>query len=221
MNHILDVTLSGTKLQLHSARAVFWPDRETLFVADTHFGKEATFRRHGIPVPRGSTDGTLRSLSTLISDVNAVRLVVLGDLFHARSSLSRDVCESMDVFFRKHASLNITLVRGNHDAHVGQLPPAWPIDVVEPGIRMGAFTLTHEPSAPTSDSTLVLCGHIHPGINIRIATQSLGRMPCFWMDNRCLVLPAFGQFTGLHCVKPKKDSRVWIVADDEIVEHVV
>jgi len=220
MTRILDVTLGGTELQLHSGRAVFWPDRNTLFVADTHFGKEATFRRHGIPVPKGSTDGTLRSLSTLIAEVDAERLVVLGDLFHARSSLSRDVCQSMEVFFGRHTSVEITLVRGNHDAHVGQLPASWPIDVVEPGLRMGSLALTHEPSTPTDDSTLVLCGHIHPGINFGNGSESLGRMPCFWMHNHCLVLPAFGQFTGLHCVKPTKDDRTWIVANNEIVEHV-
>ena len=220
MTRIIDVTLGETELQLHSGRAVFWPDRKALFVADTHLGKEATFRRHGIPVPRGSTDGTLNSLSALISEVDAQQLVVLGDLFHARSSLSRDVCQSMEAFFRRHASVEFTLVRGNHDAHVGQLPASWPIDVVEPGMRMGSLVLTHEACTPADDSTLVLCGHIHPGVSVGNAIESLGRMPCFWMRNRCLVLPAFGQFTGLHCVKPNKDARVWIVAEDDIVEHV-
>ena len=220
MTRIIDVTLGETELQLHSGRAIFWPDRKTLFVADTHFGKEATFRRHGIPVPRGSTDGTLGSLSALIAEVEAERLIVLGDLFHARSSLSRDVCQSMEAFFEKHTSVEITLVRGNHDAHVGQLPEQWPIEVVEPGLRMGSLTLTHEPSTPTTDSALLLCGHIHPGMKVGSATESLGRMPCFWMHNNCLVLPAFGQFTGLHCVKRTPDARIWIVADDEIVEYV-
>jgi DNA ligase-associated metallophosphoesterase len=221
MTTMIDVTLGDTELCLHPGRAVFWAEQKTLLVADTHFGKEATFRRHGIPVPRGSTDGTLNFLSALLVEVKAERLIALGDLFHARSSLSQDVCESMERFLGLHDSIEITLVRGNHDAHVGQLPSSWPINVVEPGARIDTLELTHEPTTPTGDAKLVLCGHLHPGVNVGNPPESLGRMSCFWWHQGCLVLPAFGLFTGLHCVKPSENDRTWFVADDQIVEHVV
>jgi uncharacterized protein len=73
-------------------------------------------------------------------------LVVLGDLFHARSSLSVDVRASLEGFFGRHAALQIVLVRGNHDVHVGALPAAWPIQVVEPGTSIERVVLCHHPS---------------------------------------------------------------------------
>jgi hypothetical protein len=37
--------VAGEKLGLFAERAIYWPARSTLLVADPHFGKAATFRR--------------------------------------------------------------------------------------------------------------------------------------------------------------------------------
>ncbi len=81
MKQIMDVDLAGIALQLHADRAVFWPEQRALFVADTHFGKAATFRRHGIPVPSGSTAGTLRKIESLLQSTSATRAaaVIVAD----------------------------------------------------------------------------------------------------------------------------------------------
>ena len=50
----------GTALWLLPQRAVWWPAARTAFVADVHFGKAATFRRAGQPVPHGTTAANLR-----------------------------------------------------------------------------------------------------------------------------------------------------------------
>ena len=54
---------SGAELRLMPERAAWCAQSETLFVADVHLGKAATFRARGLPVPQGTTTETLTRLS--------------------------------------------------------------------------------------------------------------------------------------------------------------
>ena len=38
------------------------------------------------------------------------------------------------------------------------------------------------------------------------------RLPCFWFGEKYGVLPAFGDFTGTHRIKPKKGDQVYVCA---------
>lgn len=205
-------------MRLLADRGVYLPDQQLLMIADTHFGKEATFRYHGIPVPSGSTNGTLRSVGRMLTMTGANRLIILGDMFHAKSSLSRDVVENLETFFTEQRGVRITLVRGNHDVHVGPLPESWPIEVVPPGTRMDPFSVGHHPSPPAPGSGLLFCGHVHPAIRLHGAGERLGKLPCFWWSKGCMILPAIGEFTGTHSVRPTGADRVWVVADHEVIE---
>lgn len=221
MSQSVHTTLHGAALELLPERAIFWERHKTLLVADPHLGKEATFRRHGIPVPIGSSNGTLQTITRLLGRTQASRLMILGDLFHARSSLSRDICRSLSQFFEEHPSVEVTLVRGNHDAHVGQLPAEWPIEVVEPGLVMDRIALGHHPRSVPDGASMWMCGHLHPAIRLHTREDLRFRVPCFWLERGCLVLPAIGEFTGTHRVKPGAGSRVWVIAENEVIEHHV
>src|SRR3982074_1557313 len=50
----LTIELAGEEIILLPERAIYWPRAETLFVADTHWGKDATFRAAAIAVPGGT-----------------------------------------------------------------------------------------------------------------------------------------------------------------------
>ncbi len=213
----VDVDFEGTTLRLLHQRGVYWPDQSVLFVADTHFGKEATFRRHAIPVPRGGTDGTLRQIASMLDATRAARLVILGDMFHARSSLSSDVRDSIDRFFEEHAQLQCTLVRGNHDARIGSLPAHWPVTIVDPGARIETVFMGHSPSDYETGMGLMLCGHIHPAIRFGVGDDQM-RLACYWQRQRVLHLPAIGRFTGTHTIRPRRGDRVWIVTDQQVIE---
>ena len=217
MTESISVTIGDVELRLFAKRAAYASAQSTLFIADTHFGKEATFRKGGVPVPRGSTDGTLQTIVDLLIQTNAKRLVILGDMFHARSSLAKDVRESIERFFETHQHIDHVLIRGNHDAHVGQLPTTWPIEVREPGDRLGSIALAHHPGETPSDADVLLCGHLHPAIRFSAGGESLGKLPCFWLRDRCLVLPAIGQFTGTHVIGPSVNDQVWAIAEDQIL----
>jgi uncharacterized protein len=48
--------LAGELLEMRADRTLYWPRRQTLVLADPHFGKTEAFRRAGLPVPGDSAD---------------------------------------------------------------------------------------------------------------------------------------------------------------------
>ena len=51
----MKIGVAGETLLLFPERAALLAQTQTLLVADPHFGKAATFRSSGIPVPAGTT----------------------------------------------------------------------------------------------------------------------------------------------------------------------
>ncbi len=219
MPTFIDVEIAGLAFQMLSDRGLFWPAQRALFVADTHFGKDATFRHASIGVPAGSTEATLRSIERMMLSSDPASVIVLGDLFHAKSSLSASVCNSLDTFFERHGSIRFTLIRGNHDRRVGSLPSSWPIEVVEPGAQIGEVILAHEPIAVPESARLMLCGHIHPSVHVGSRAERLGKIACFWLSERRLVLPAIGDFTGTHAIRPSANDQIWLALGEQILKY--
>ena len=58
--------VAGETLLLFPERAALLAQTQTLLVADPHFGKAATFRSSGIPVPGGTTADALERLDALL-----------------------------------------------------------------------------------------------------------------------------------------------------------
>ena len=87
-----------------------------------------------------------------------------------------------------------------------------------PGHRIGQIAFGHDPSDDIGDAELMLCGHIHPAMRFGRRSDQI-KLPCFWHTNSRLVFPAIGQFTGTHLIRPGKDDRVWVVADEGVFEQ--
>ncbi|WP_153556391.1 ligase-associated DNA damage response endonuclease PdeM [Roseimaritima sediminicola] len=212
-----EITVGTTRLVLLPGRGVFLPKDRILCVADPHFGKEATFRRHGIPVPTGSTRGTLSRIERMLQATNADQLVILGDMFHAPSSLAADVRDELEQFFTHTVRVKCTLVRGNHDARLTSLPEAWGVEITDPGAGHRRCVWGHEPAAVDPDVDALLCGHLHPAVSYAVPGAKPERLPCFWLSGGCLVLPAIGRFTGTHVVQPTSGDQTWAIADQQLI----
>ncbi|HET8834705.1 MAG TPA: ligase-associated DNA damage response endonuclease PdeM [Gemmatimonadales bacterium] len=211
-----EVRLGGEDVALLAERALFWPRAGTLVVADLHWGKAATFRAAGIPVPVGATSDDLSRLDAALFRTCARRLVVLGDLFHAKAG--RIATQTLAELRRWRAlrdELEIMLVRGNHDRHAGDPPGDLRINCVNAPAFVPPFVLRHEP-APSSEG-YTLAGHLHPGIVLTGRALQRERLPCFWLTPRGAVLPAFGSFTGSVSVVPGPEDRVFVIADQEVI----
>ena len=205
---------------LLSGRAAFLPASGTLLVADLHLGKAATFRRAGIPVPEGSAQADLARLERLVHETAARRLLILGDLFHARSGCTEAVYAEFAALRRRIAATAVTLVIGNHDRALGRLPASLGLDACVPHLAEPPFHFVHEPAVPReADRTaFTVAGHLHPTISLRGPGGDRIADRCFFAEATTLVLPAFGSFTGGHRVTPAPGVRVWIARDDGVAD---
>ena len=207
--------LVGTQtLTLLPEKAAFLPDSATLLVADAHIGKAVSFRALGVPVPRGTTSANLDLLTLLVARHGARRIVFLGDFLHSARSHAKATLDAVARWRETHAALTLTLVRGNHDDRAGDPPASLGIEAVDEPLRLGDLLLCHHPQARLEG--YVLAGHLHPCVSLAGRARDRLRLPCFWFGDRVGVLPAFGDFTGMHAVRPLPADRVFVVAGDAV-----
>lgn len=211
-----EVEIAGERILLMPERSLFWPARSTLFVADVHFGKAATFRAGGIFVPPGTTTSALARLSGALDRTGARRLVLLGDLLHAREGRSAETLRVVAEWRAARQALEVVLVRGNHDRRAGDPPEALGITCADPPVIDGAFAFAHHPN--TVVGHYALAGHVHPAVRLRGSGRQSERLACFWLRPTYAVLPAFGDFTGVGDIDVGADDRVFVVAGDIVVE---
>lgn len=219
MQNGLTIHLAGHSFELLGRGGLYWPKHRALLIADLHLGKDATFRHFGIGVPRGSTEATLMSISEMLRSTGAEDLLVLGDLCHARSSLSAATRDAVTQFQDEHRDVAFHLIEGNHDRSAGRLPVDWRFHEVGTAYHLDGITMSHEPAACPEGSELLVTGHWHPAWRLRHAGESTGKLPCFWHNTSqaCLVLPACGHFTGTALITPQAEDQVWVIADKQVV----
>ena len=214
---MIECTVAGEKLVLLAERAVFWPAKKALFVADFHLGKAASFRRAGIPLPSGTTSDNVARLGSAIDRTGAKEVVFLGDFLHSESGRTPTTLSRFGAWRESRGAISLTLVRGNHDRKAGDPPDSWKVRCIEAGERRGAFVLNHEPGAARGGG-YALAGHIHPAVRLSAAGEKPVRLPCFWFGARCGVLPAFGAFTGSAEVLPRRGDQVFVIAEEEVLQ---
>lgn len=207
--------VGGHLLGLLPEKAIWWPAEHCLLIADAHIGKAVSFRKLGVPVPRGTTTETLTRLGDLVTRYAARRIVFLGDFLHSARSHAPSTLAALARWRVQHADLHLTLVRGNHDDRAGDPPPWLRMDAVDEPLMQGGLALCHHPVA--RDDAYVLAGHLHPGITLGGRPFDRLRLPCFWFGDRVGVLPAFGAFTGLQTIRPASGERVFAVADQQVL----
>lgn len=205
----LAVDAGGVRLNLLPARALFWPDEKTLFVADVHLGKGALLRRSGIPVPAGSTRQDLQRLRELVGQNQVQRLVILGDLFHHRPVQGEPLFQLWPEWRASIAGCSVQLVAGNHDRYAQGVELSG-LDWLEDGHELGPFMLRHAPAR--ADGKLVLCGHVHPAVRLGRGRDRM-RLPVFHVRPDMIVLPAFGSLTGGMVVARSPGDRLFLATD--------
>jgi DNA ligase-associated metallophosphoesterase len=214
---MVDCSVAGEKLVLLPERAVFWPARKSLFVADFHLGKAATFRAAGIPLPSGTTTENVERLGRAIDKTGATSVVFLGDFLHAKQGRADSTFTRFGAWRESRSTVQLTIVRGNHDKKAGDPPPSWGVRCIEAGERLGPFVLNHEPGAARGGG-YALAGHIHPAVRLSACGEKPLRLPCFWFGARYGVLPAFGAFTGSADVLPRRGDQVFVIAEEEVLQ---
>lgn len=190
----MQIELGSARLTLLPDRAVHWPERNAIFVADVHLGKDQVFRRQGLAVPAGVLAQDLARLTKLIDETDAKRLVILGDWIHAPPEPGERWTEEIGAWRTSLDHLAIDLVLGNHDRQIDVWLERWGIQGHRDQMELGGLRLCHEWTPGQAGPGM--SGHLHPGVRLRSARENL-RLPAFLRSPDHLVLPAFGRFTGL------------------------
>jgi len=209
----MQVSIFGEELELCPQKAIFWRKQKMLLLADLHLGKVNHFRRSGIPVPPKANDKNLEGIVDLIHQLNPERVVCLGDLFHSHYNPEWEVFGELVKHFHKAA---FELVLGNHDIMSSRQYTRKGIAVYET-LRIGPFLLTHHPTKDEAGVLYNIAGHLHPGVRLTGKARQSVTLPCFHFGQHAGLLPAFGAFTGLARIHPRKDDKVFVIIDDRII----
>jgi DNA ligase-associated metallophosphoesterase len=210
----VSITLAGEDVLLLPEHGLFQPSNQTLFIADVHLGKVETFRANSIPLPDRTTADDLCRLSWVLKRTEAKWMVILGDLIHARSGHTERVIAEFSEWRKAHSDIEITLVKGNHD-QAADLPAGWYIQTLVAPVHHPPFIWYHYPTA--SEMGFTLAGHLHPAYRLLGKGRQQLKLPCFWRQQRILVLPAFGSFIDSAYITPAVGDQVYVIAGSDVI----
>ena len=177
--------LADLTMHAEPSGALWIPAAQTLVVSDLHLGKsDRIARRTGVLIPPYENTETLRRLSDDIARLSPQTIICLGDSFDDLRGI-----EALDETHHRtlsqlQAGRRWIWIEGNHDPG--------PIDLG--GTHMAQHTIgTVAFRHIASPDTPEVSGHYHP----KHGLPGMGRhRPCFLYDDKRLILPAYGAYTG-------------------------
>ncbi len=207
---VLNTTIHHEIFTLHFSGAIFWKEKKILLISDVHVGKIAHFRKHGIAIPELAIEANIERLEAVVSYFKPEKIIFLGDLFHSKINSEWDLLAK----WLESAAVEILLVEGNHDIIDQKYYAKLDIQIIQ-SLKIDNFLFTHHPTE--TEGFFNFCGHVHPGIKLYdIGRQSL-QLACFFESPNQIILPAFGEFTGRHYLKPTEVDKIYAITDREVI----
>ena len=123
------------------------------------------------------------------------RLIFLGDSFHDGQARDRIDADDLATLRAITSQVETIWITGNHD-------PAPPGDIggaIASEVALGPITLRHEPKS-LSGQEFEIAGHLHPAAAVNARGHRI-RCRCFIADQRRIIMPAFGSYTGALSVR--------------------
>lgn len=182
------ICIAGEMLQPQISGALWWQGERVLVVSDLHLEKGSSYAKRGQMLPPYDTGATLGLVETLCDELKPHIVISLGDSFHDRSAELRLPLSDTERICALTSRYDWVWVEGNHDPD----PPAYLGGRAEKALRIGALVFRHEPTGERGE----IAGHLHPVAKVRSKTGRSVRRRCFVSDANCLIMPAFGAFTG-------------------------
>lgn len=215
-------TFGGQHFVALPDRALYWPQQRALIVADLHFEKGSAFAANGQHLPPYDSHDILSRLLILIEQSQAQQIFCLGDSFHDRNAAARMTPDISQRLSGLAAERHICWIAGNHDGLSGS---AWGGSIAEEAVLNG-IVLRHESLA--HESRPEISGHYHPKLRFSMHGRTLSR-PCFLINEKRLMLPAFGSLAGgmdVHSAEimrlfGQNDCQAMIVADEKLLHFPV
>ena len=199
--HASAVTFCGTDLLLYGAGYLYLPDHKMLVVSDLHLEKGAA-QSSGLPLPAYDTDDTVRRLESACARLSPKTCLFLGDSFHNEATAFRLPERIQDKLSALATQRQFIWVTGNHDPNIPAFLPGESCNSYISDGLVFCHEMTQQDkiiaensSDDTGSAYGYIFGHFHPKARMRLPAKNVtGR--CFIHDNRALIMPAFGAFTG-------------------------
>jgi DNA ligase-associated metallophosphoesterase len=206
------ISWAGQNFELIADRALFWIERATLIFSDVHLGKAHDFQAAGIPIPSSVHDEDLGRIAALVETYAPKRVLILGDFVHSHATELNDL---ITVFKRIKAASGAEwiLALGNHDWRAKDKLLNWGFDAIVIEVEEDGIVLSHDPEKSAAHS---IGGHVHPVVKLGSGRDRM-RLPCFVVNEKRIVLPSFGSFTGGFEIKPRPKDRIYVASHETIV----
>ena len=208
----MKIEINDVPFTLLLEKALYKEDERLLIIADVHLGKASHFRKEGISIPAEAQSADYINLEKLFNKVRPLKVYFLGDLFH--STYNRDwnyFCELIAQF----PSISFTLIKGNHDIIDHKKFKEICIDVTD-SIEDKAFIYSHDILKTGDVGRVNIVGHVHPGIVLSGMGRQSVKLPCFYITESLVIVPAFGVLTGLYSMDRTAGSRIYAVLPDGV-----
>lgn len=222
----LAFTLAGAQLVGRGSGALHWPDQGLLCVSDLHLGKsQRAARRGGAALPPYELHETLARLDADLAATAPGLVICLGDTFDAPDDDLR-LPDAVRLWLsRMQAGRRWIWLAGNHDPGPTTLGGSH-LDHV----TLGPLVFRHIASPAAVKAAdwpdgvgAEVSGHYHPKVRLALRGGSVSR-PAFLVDDRRLILPAYGTYTGgLRSTDPAlarlmgSDARAILTGDRPLV----
>ena len=108
------ISWGDSSLEMLPSRALLLPHTNELLICDIHLGKAEYFQQNGIPLTNNSDEQNLIRIKNIVGDNKPKKLIILGDLFHSKYSISESLKIKVENL-SKSLNTKIELIIGNHD----------------------------------------------------------------------------------------------------------
>ena len=210
------IPLGGMDFIPDLSGALYVPEMKALLVADLHLEKGTSLARRGIHLPPYDTRESLLQLRAALQHAKAERLIFLGDSFHDGEARARIDASDLALLKGITSAAETIWITGNHDPE----PPQDIGGTILAEMALGPVTLRHEPKALASEQ-FEIAGHLHPAAAIHARGRRI-RCRCFIADERRMIMPAFGSYTGALSVRSEAfaglfgDFHVWMIGGQAV-----
>ena len=190
-----EIEFCGNIFWLYSDGSCFHNQSKTLVVADLHLEK-AFAQSNATLLPGYDTDETLNLLETALNRNEVKNCILLGDSFHNISSAQLLARPYKEKLIQLSKVKHFKWVLGNHDP---LLPDFLPGEQCQ-STYIDSIELRHQPKQNENEMLVIpkrgqIIGHYHPKAKLRLrASNTSGK--CFIFDQKRMILPAFGVYTG-------------------------
>jgi uncharacterized protein len=184
------IVLGGLHLVPHHSGALFVPEFNTTIIADLHLEQGTSLARRGLYVPPYDTAISLNVLQQVLAETKPQQVIFLGDTFHDAQADQRLEANHIEKLNALTKHFKTYWICGNHDPE----PPKNIGGTAAQTMLLGAINLRHVPTQ-NLENEFEIAGHLHPGCGVNQRGRRIyGK--CFISDERRLIMPAFGAYTG-------------------------